>query len=302
MPDVTAALNPMTDQTTRTRRFVHALRSKAWLWVLPTLLGFAAASIWSARTPEIYRATAQIRVDAGRTPYVAENRPGVRVDQRIPALKAEILSRTRLARIIQDLDLYAAVRQSQIMEEVVDGMRSNINVIAVGEDAVAISFTGDNPRQAMRVADRLAALFIEESTRDRRVFIQNSHDFLENQLQEQKRRLEAVHNRAVPIERGVSGNAPSMAELIELESAKEAYKAMLARRQEWETVAALDRRELGERFQMVEAPRVPERPIGPARLLVTCIATLSGLAIGLILVALSSSRIEEVPAEQSEPA
>jgi hypothetical protein len=54
----------------------------------------------------------------------------------------------------------------------------------------------------------------------------------------------------------------------------------------------MERREIGETFDLIEPARVPAVPIGVNRVLVKLIATLSGLTVGLLLVALVSLRAQ----------
>ena len=62
-----------------------------------------------------------------------------------------------------------------------------------------ISYTGSDARTVMRVTERLASLFIEESLRDRAALAEGTNQFLEaqlldarNRLIEQEKRLEAT--------------------------------------------------------------------------------------------------------------
>jgi hypothetical protein len=277
----------MTDHTIRTRRFVRALKTRAWLWVLPTLIGFGGAAI----------SVVPSQVPAVMVPTSATTQ---RLEDRIPTIRNEIFSRTRLERIIEALSLYPVERRTGFMEDVIEHMRSNIEMRQVGTDAIAIGFTTTNPRLAQRVADRLAAWFIDEFTRDRRLQVENTENFLESSLRDMKVRLvQAEENLAqAQARRGPRGSLA--AETIELEFMKESYKRLLTQRHDSNIVANVEHREIGKQFRLVDAARVPSVPVGPARSLVKLIATLSGLAVGLILVALSAARPERPLAAQPE--
>src|SRR5207244_9007227 len=56
-------------------------------------------------------------------------------------------------------------------------------------DAFRIGFTANSPRTAMRVAERLSSLFIDENLRDRQVLADDTDQFLEAQLEDARRRL-----------------------------------------------------------------------------------------------------------------
>ena len=113
-----------------------------------------------------------------------------KIEDRLQSISQQILSRTRLERIIQDFNLYERERQVGIMEDVVQRMRSrDIRVDTLKGDAFRIAFIGDNPVTVMRVTDRLASHFIDENLRDREILAQGTSQFLTVQLEDARRRL-----------------------------------------------------------------------------------------------------------------
>jgi uncharacterized protein involved in exopolysaccharide biosynthesis len=71
---------------------------------------------------------------------------------------------------------------------------------------------------------------------------------------------------------------------------KEQYETLLARSQESRIAADLERRQIGEQFKLIDAARLPERPISPDRLRLNLMGALAGLALGLALIALIEYR------------
>ncbi|MEO7189466.1 MAG: protein kinase [Vicinamibacterales bacterium] len=287
MPAVAEALMPMTVDTTFARRFVRTLRSKAWLWIVPTLIGFGGASVWSARTPLLYHSSAVISMEPSNVSEFYSPTIGIPLSERIPAIKNEIFSRTRLERIIQDLNLYPAERKTAIMQDVVDGMLTHTEVLPKGPD-VQIGFTADDPRVAQRVAQRLSALFMDEANRARKTRTENTDQFIKVTLERLKQRLidaEANLARAQREDRGTV-----MPETIERNVAKDEYEKLLVKQQESQTKLNIERREIGETFRVIDSPQVRLAPIGPSRRLVKLIATLVGSGVGLILVGWSAKR------------
>jgi polysaccharide chain length determinant protein (PEP-CTERM system associated) len=122
------------------------------------------------------------------------------------------MSRTRLERIIQDLNLYAKERQNGIMEDIVEQMRRDIAIQVVRGDAFRIAYVGDNPRTVMRVTERLASLFIEENLRDREVLAEGTNQFLEAQLEDARRRLVEHEKKLEEYRRQFAGQLPSQLE------------------------------------------------------------------------------------------
>lgn len=176
--------------------FVGMAWRRKWLIVVPTVLIGLATFVVSLYLPDRYRASTSILIVPQRVPetYV---RPTVTADlnERLQMISQQILSRTRLERIIQELDLYKHERDTMIMEDVVEQMRQDIS-INVGkskrhDDASSfdVSYVSSSPRSAMVVTERLASLFVQENLEDRSLLADATSQFLEAQLEDARRRL-----------------------------------------------------------------------------------------------------------------
>ena len=95
------------------------------------------------------------------------------------------------------------------MEDIVDGMRSNIDVADVRGEAFRVGFINEDPRTAMRVAERLASLFIDESLRDREVLAEGTSQFLEAQLEDARRQLIDNEKKLENYRRAHAGQLPT---------------------------------------------------------------------------------------------
>jgi polysaccharide chain length determinant protein (PEP-CTERM system associated) len=163
---------------------------RKWWAVLPTLLVAASVAAWVRTLPNLYHAESLILVVPQRVPesYVRST-VTTNIQDRLQSITQEILSRTRLERIIQDFNLYPEARRTAIMEDIVERMRGQIEVQVVKGDAFRVGFTSNDAKTAMQVTERLASLFIEENLRDREVLAEGTNQFLEAQLEDARRRL-----------------------------------------------------------------------------------------------------------------
>src|SRR5688572_32120058 len=120
--------------------------------------------------PNRYQSDTLILVVPQRVPesYVRST-VTTRIEDRLQSISQQVRSRTRLERIIQEFDLYAERRQTEVMQDIVEEMNRNITIDIVRGDAFRVGFVDEDPRVAMRVTERLAAFFIDESLRDREV-------------------------------------------------------------------------------------------------------------------------------------
>ncbi|MDI6755491.1 MAG: GNVR domain-containing protein [Thermodesulfobacteriota bacterium] len=165
------------------------LRRK-WYIILPLVCSVIISFGVYKYLPKVYKATTLILVQPQSVPesYV---RPTVTatVMDRLNTISQEILSRTRLEKVIQEFNLYADLRKKAPMETVVAKMGTAIEVnIARGiqsrqaQNAFSISYEGAEPRTVMMVTNKLASLFIEENLKVRELQAEGTSQFIIKEL------------------------------------------------------------------------------------------------------------------------
>ena len=191
---------------------VSVIARRRWLVLVPFAFGVAIVPLLARYAPERYRSEALIVVIPQQVPdnYV---KPTVSesVEERLPSLTDQILSRSRLERIIQEMDLYEAERARGVMEDVVRTMRRDINTSAVGIDvnSFRVSYVSDHPEKARKVTERLASLYIDQNSKDREAQADNTSEFLDTQLSEAKRRLIDQEKKLEEYRKSHAGQMPS---------------------------------------------------------------------------------------------
>jgi len=168
--------------------------------VLGVFLAVSATTIIVVRRlPDIYTSETVILVDAQKVPeaYVKSTVTGD-VRNRLGTLSQQILSATRLQRIIDSLNLYPDDRRKLAREDLINRMRADISVSVVSDfggsqdlQAFRINYSGQNSRLVAQVTNELASLFIEENLKAREQQATGTTEFLQNQLQETRQILEA---------------------------------------------------------------------------------------------------------------
>ena len=190
--------------------FVVILRRRKWLVMLPFVLLSIGTLVGSQYLPNRYRSETLILVVPQRVPesYV-KSTVTTRIEDRLQSISQQILSRTRLERIVQDFNLYAEERRTGIMEDVIERMRRDIDVKVVKGDAFSISYMSDSAQTAMKVTERLATLFIDENLKDRELLAVGTNQFLEAQLEEARLKLVEHENKLEIYRRQHAGQLPS---------------------------------------------------------------------------------------------
>ena len=279
----------MTSDTTSVRRgFWRSLWSKKWLVIVPAIVSTAVTLAITATLSVRYMSEGTIQVEPQRVPE-AYVRSAVTSDlrDRLRTIQVLIMSRTRLERIIEEYNLYTEQRRNGLMEDVVERMRRDIVVGLKQGDVFSVGYAGDDPRTVMKVAERLAGLFIEENTSERTRLAEDTNLFLESTAEETRRRL-LQYEKTI-----ASGKDKSRVTVVEFEALQEVYKSLLLKRADARIATDLERRQIGENFKLLDPARLPQAPIGPSHRTVNIIGALSGLMFGLVLAGFASGRKQD---------
>ncbi|HLB90284.1 MAG TPA: hypothetical protein VJK29_21680 [Terriglobales bacterium] len=133
--------------------------------------------------------------------YVISN-VTIDLQERLQSMTQQILSRTRLERIIEGFHLYAGERNRLSPDELVERMRKDIKIELVKAPgrrdeltAFKIYCSSGDPRIAQQVNSQLTSLFIEENLRARQQQSESTTGFLENQLEEARKDLARQEQR-----------------------------------------------------------------------------------------------------------
>jgi polysaccharide chain length determinant protein (PEP-CTERM system associated) len=190
----------------------HIAWRRAWLILLCLGVGTLLAAVVSKVLPNQYQSTTVIMLVRQRIPdsYV-KTTVTERIEDRLASLQEQILSRSRLERIILDLNLYEPLRRKLPMEDVVQRMRDYIKIKTEGKESFRVTYESRDARTAQKTTERLASLFIEENLRDRENVAEDTNQFLDSQLEDAKRRLLEHEQKLENYKRRYSGELPSQA-------------------------------------------------------------------------------------------
>jgi polysaccharide chain length determinant protein (PEP-CTERM system associated) len=200
--------------------YVRMVWRRRWFIAIPAVVIASATAVVSLFLPNWYRASTTILIIPQRVP---ENfvRPTVTADlnERLNMIQQQILSRTRLERIVTEFNLYERERKRMIMEDVIDRMRKDINVNVAKQKTrkadvnnFSVSFDANDARTAMRVTERLASLFVQENLEDRELLADQTDQFLKGQLEDSKRRLLEQERKLQDFRQKNNGRLPDQVE------------------------------------------------------------------------------------------
>ena len=164
------------------------------------LLGAGTVAI-VRQLPAVYVAESLILVDSQKIPekFVSAT-VATELEDRIAAIRQQILSSGELKKIISDFDLYHKERKKLFEEEILELMRKDTTIELVPVEAgnnkrpgaFRIGYQGSDPRLVARVANRLTDLYVEQNLKTRESQAEGTSEFLDAQLGEAKKRLDEL--------------------------------------------------------------------------------------------------------------
>jgi polysaccharide chain length determinant protein (PEP-CTERM system associated) len=171
------------------------VRRRRWQFLVPFFCGWAL--VWGASwlIPSTYRSGTLILVEQPSVPekYVESN-IGSDIQHQLDSITQQILSRTRLLRVIDSLGLYAEDRKRKSPDDLVEKMRKDIEIeLSQGDDrklsAFNIYYVSRDPKMAQLATAELANLFITENLEERQKRSENTTNFLGDQLEQARAKL-----------------------------------------------------------------------------------------------------------------
>src|SRR5271166_4690697 len=182
-------------------RYLGVVRRRHLQFLIPLFLGWAVVWGVSWVLPPRYLSSTLILVEQPTMPkdYVT---PNVNDDlqERLQSITQQILSRTRLLRIIDQLNLYATNHAPLNPDEKVERMRKDIQIDLVRDahnqvTAFNVYYSSGDPHVAQQVTSELTNLFISENLEVRQQQSEDTTKFLESQLETARQSLTAQEER-----------------------------------------------------------------------------------------------------------
>src|SRR3989442_232375 len=189
---------------------------RRWWLLLGVFVTWAIASITAWILAAEYRSETLILVEQQKVPehYVISN-VTTDLQDRLQSMTQQILSRTRLQRIIEGFHLYAGEGNRLSPDELVERLRKDIKIELVKAPgrrdeltAFKIYYSSADPRIAQQVTSQLTSLFIEENLQARQQQSESTTGFLESQLEEARKDLARQEQRVREFKTRYLGQLP----------------------------------------------------------------------------------------------
>src|SRR5512143_223372 len=142
------------------QEYVAVLARRKWQIIFTILFVLFGASVYCVVVPEKFKSSTMILVVPQRVPenYV-HSTVSAGIEERLSTIRQQVLSRTRLQAVMDELGLFKEERKRLPLEDVIESMRKRIEIEVRGSersrDAFTLSFVHENRQTAMLTTSRL---------------------------------------------------------------------------------------------------------------------------------------------------
>jgi uncharacterized protein involved in exopolysaccharide biosynthesis len=148
-------------------------------------------------------------------------------DQRIETIKAQVMSRTTLWKVVEQYNLYPDIRRTNPVEEVVKRFTKDIEVEVISADVVdkrtqhptkatiafTVAYQSNSPDLAQKVANELTSLFLGENLKSRERQAQEATSFLQQEAENLSKHIGEVDEKIAAFKQRASGALPELMQL-----------------------------------------------------------------------------------------
>jgi len=241
------------------QEYLGVFRRRIWNIVLSVVLVMFGASIYCVVTPDQYESSTTILVIPQDVPqgYVGQ-RVSYSLEERQGSIEAQVLSRTRLVSLVDELGLFREKRKEMSADAMVSLLRERIQFrLNPKRNTLSVSFVYEDPQTTMVTATKLASFFVEENLKSRRRQSESTSEFLGEQLKETKAKLEAQEEKVKRYKMQFMGELPqqidaNLSRLARLQDQLKTNAEVTARLEDRKILLGSQIRELGIQISTLE--------------------------------------------------
>jgi polysaccharide chain length determinant protein (PEP-CTERM system associated) len=190
------------------------------LWRRKALVGAIAAAVFAVGAavvmtrPSMYEASSVVRVEPQRPgEEMVQRTVSELIEQRLLTVRQELMARPVLQKAIEEMNLYSDIVSEKGMEAAVAQMRKDLTVRVEGENAFEITYANRDPQMASQVANRLPAIFAEETLKLRQAQAARATQLFTEEMDSLAKSVSAWEKRIAQFKVDHMGELPEQLEM-----------------------------------------------------------------------------------------
>src|SRR2546426_5732507 len=172
---------------------LEALKRRKLIVIIPTILLSVGFTLFAWLAPAKYRATATLAAEQTTAPeYIKHVAPQpLQMEDHLWMVREALFGQPVLEAAAKELTAYKNA-QGNVPPEAIEELKSGIEIKVEGEHSFTLSYANGKDRyEAMNVTNKLAQLFIQQTSASRTQRTQETASVIDDQLEAVKKRLDA---------------------------------------------------------------------------------------------------------------
>jgi len=164
---------------------------RKWLFITPAFLGAVFGIVAAFLLPPKYESSTVIMVEEEKimNPLIQNLAVSTTAEQRMEGIKEILLGWNSLVELTKKLNLDKYVHNQSQLENLINSLKSNIQVNMRRSNLIAISYTDRDPKQTQLVTKALTDILMEKNTQAQNRETDAAISFIKEQLSIYKRKI-----------------------------------------------------------------------------------------------------------------
>jgi polysaccharide chain length determinant protein (PEP-CTERM system associated) len=198
--------------------YISLVRRRKWWLIVPAVLCIVVTALLAVFLPRVYRSAATITVSSPAISAELLKQAGpLSREERIRAISQQLLSRAVLEQVVRAEHLAPDGNVDAAVDRLLEPNRIKVEPTELLKqvareglqlDAFLLSYAAETPGEAQRVADTIARVFVEASSRTREARAEDTSAFISTQLGSSKSRLNEIEERLRRAKESYMGRLP----------------------------------------------------------------------------------------------
>jgi succinoglycan biosynthesis transport protein ExoP len=216
------------EETKNLRDYLAAFRRRKKSLIATVTILFLIAVAVAALLPSVYRSTATILIEQQEIPPdMVRSTISSYADQRIQVISQQVMTRANLMRIVEKYNLYPSYRANKTSEELLERLAKDIKLDILKADVIdqrsgtkttatiafSLSYEGETPAVAQRVANELATLFLSENLKSRQQKTAETSTFLADEATKLSEHVSETEAKLATFKAKNTGRLPELVQL-----------------------------------------------------------------------------------------
>ena len=208
-------------------RYIGILRRRFLYFVFPFVIIASAGFAITMLLPAVYVAEGKLLVESQQIPTeLVRSTITASAKERIQVIEQRIMTRENLLALADKYQMFAGRRQAMSGTEILDLMRTRTRMVPFELDqsrrsdtvtiALNIGFEYEQPDIAMRVANELLTLILNEDARNRTRRAQETTNFLTSEVKRLEAELGSIEGQVTEFKRRYNGETASEKAAVQL--------------------------------------------------------------------------------------